>query len=45
MGSLVPLDMEHGMAAPGGGVQAGLNLGYQTSDVIEYCGQGSPTQL
>ena len=37
--------MEHGMTAPGGGVQARLNLGYQTSDVLEHCGQGSPQQL
>ena len=37
--------MEHGMAAPGGGVQAGLNIGYQKADVLEHRGQGPPPQL
>ena len=45
VGSLVPLDMEHGLAAPGGGVQARLNPGYQTLDILERHGQGPPPQL
>ena len=37
--------MEHGLVAPGGVVQAGLNFGYQTADVFECRGQGPPPQL
>ena len=37
--------MEHGLSAPVGGVQARLNPGYQTVDVLELYGQGNPPQL
>ena len=33
------------MTAPGGGVQAGLNTSYQTSEIIERCGQGTSPKL
>ena len=32
--------MDHGSAAPGGGVQAGLPPGYRPTDIIERRGQG-----
>ena len=37
--------MEHGMAAPAGGVHSGLNPAHQTADVLEHRGQGPPPQL
>ena len=45
MGALVLLDTEHGLAAPGGGVQAGLNPGYQTANGLELRGKGTSPEL